>query len=348
MPKSTERVWVLWDIFIGVSTPFIAHFMYFSIIVPIYNRPHEVGELLASLAKQTYTHFEVLVIEDGSAISCREVVEKYSLKLMIAYFFKENSGQGFSRNFGFERAKGDYFIMFDSDCIIPPDYLQIVHDRLKQQPLDLYGGPDKAHPSFNALQKAISYSLTSVFTTGGIRGKKKHIGPFHPRSFNMGIARKVYEKTGGYIITRMGEDIELSIRAISLGFKSGLIEEAFVYHKRRTSLVDFFKQLHFFGRARINISRFFPDELKLIHALPAFFVLGIGLLFLLVFINTQLAFLGFYLLLTYFLLIGIDSTLKNKSIKVGLLSIFATFTQLSAYGIGFISEFIKKKGNKEW
>jgi len=219
----------------------------YSVVIPVYNRPEEVRELLNSLAEQTFKHFEVLIIEDGSSVKCQDVVLSFKDRLNINYFFKENSGQGFTRNYGFERAKGDYFIVFDSDCIIPNHYFKTVDDFLESNEIDSFGGPDSAHPSFNTLQKAISYSMTSPFTTGGIRGNKKHVGKFHPRSFNMGISKQVFEKTRGYKLTRMGEDIEFSIRVINSGFKTALIESAFVYHKRRTSLSQFYKQLHFFG-----------------------------------------------------------------------------------------------------
>ncbi|MFZ4102917.1 MAG: glycosyltransferase, partial [Sphingobacterium thalpophilum] len=253
--------------------------MFFSIIIPLYNRPQEIDELLHTLTKQTYLQFEVLIIEDGSKIDAKAIVDAYTDRLDISYYYKENAGQGFARNFGFERAKGDYFIVFDSDCLIPSNYLETVKNYLLEQDLDAYGGPDGAHPSFTPVQKAISYSMTSPFTTGGIRGNKKHIGTFHPRSFNMGISREVWEKTGGFILTRLGEDIEFSIRIHSMGFKIGLIPDAIVYHKRRTDFFQFYKQLHFFGRARINIYKHFPSELKLVHFFPAFFTIFLLLSF---------------------------------------------------------------------
>ncbi|MEA5457689.1 glycosyltransferase [Arcicella sp. LKC2W] len=324
----------------------------YSIIIPVYNRPDEVEELLECLVKQTYKNFEIVIIEDGSATKCDTVIDKFEHKLEIHYYFQENTGQGFARNTGFRYAQGDYFIILDSDALIEPNYLEIVENQLNTHYLDLYGGPDRDHPNFSPIQKAISYSMTSVFTTGGIRGSKKNLGgTFHPRSFNMGLSRAVYEKTKGFIITRMGEDIEFSIRAISLGFKSGLIPEAFIYHKRRTSFSQFYKQLRFFGKARINISRFFPKELKLVHTFPMVFTLGCFSIPFLYFIYKPLFYLGICLLSLYVLLNFIDSTLKNKSIKVGLLSIVAVFVQLLAYGIGFMTEAWKKlfeeKGYKQ-
>lgn len=311
----------------------------YSIIIPVYNRPDEINELLESLTRQTYRNFEVLVIEDGSKLTCQHIVEQFAGQLEIRYYFKENSGQGFSRNYGFTLAKGDYFVIFDSDCLIPEHYFATVDAYLNTHYLDAYGGPDRAHPNFSPIQKAISYSMTSLFTTGGIRGNKKRVGgAFHPRSFNMGLSRKVYETVGGYVITRMGEDIIYTINIIKHGFTTGLIEDAYVYHKRRTNFRQFFKQLHFFGRARINISRFYPKELKLVHIFPALFTLASFSIPLLSLFSTPLYQLALSLFILYFLLILLDATIKNKSLEVGLLSIIAVFVQLVGYGIGFLTE----------
>ncbi|MDI9871997.1 glycosyltransferase [Flectobacillus roseus] len=324
----------------------------YSIIIPVYNRPDELDELLACLVKQTYKIFEVVVVEDGSAIKADKIVEKYHSELEIKYIQQQNTGQGFARNTGFKHATGDYFIILDSDALIEPNYLEIVEKQLNSNFLDLYGGPDRDHPNFTPIQKAISYSMTSLFTTGGIRGSKKNLGgTFHPRSFNMGMSKEVYRKTQGFIITRMGEDIEFSIRAISLGFKSGLIPEAFIYHKRRTSFIQFYKQLRFFGKARINISRFFPKELKLVHTFPMVFTLGLFSIPLWWLVFKPFFYLAIGIFALYTLLNFIDSTLKNKSIQVGLLSIIAVYVQLVGYGVGFITEGWKKlfeeKGYKQ-
>lgn len=316
--------------------------MFFSIIIPLYNRPQEINELLYTLTKQTYLQFEVLVIEDGSKDDAKSIVESYANRLDIKYFFKENEGQGFTRNFGFERAKGDYFIVFDSDCLIPHDYLGIVKNYLYEHHLDAYGGPDAAHESFTPVQKAISYAMTSPFTTGGIRGNKKHVGQFHPRSFNMGVSRHVWEKVGGFILTRLGEDIEYSIRIHECGFKIGLIPEAKVYHKRRTSFGQFYKQLHFFGRARINIYKHFPKELKLVHFFPAVFTVGFIVTILCDIVYRPLGIVGNFILLMFFLLIFFHSWSVNKSLKVAFLSIISSFIQLFAYGIGFIQDLFKR------
>lgn len=316
---------------------------FYSVIIPVFNRPSEVDELLESLTKQTFKNFEVLIIEDGSTEKCEEICKLYADKLIIRYFFKENTGQGFSRNFAFERANGDYFIQFDSDAIIPPTYFEGVEKGLALHNYDAFGGPDTAAPNFTPIQKAINFSMTSVFTTGGIRGKKLNLGgQFHPRSFNFGVSKEVVSKVGGYKITRLGEDIEFSIRIISNGFKVGLIPDAFIYHKRRTSILQFFKQLHFFGRARINIARFFPKELKIVHFFPAaftLFVVSIPLLFL---FSTFWGGIAFSALLVYLFLLFLESVFINRNLKIAFLSVATSVTQLVGYGIGFITEVIKK------
>jgi glycosyltransferase involved in cell wall biosynthesis len=311
---------------------------FYSAIIPLYNRPDEIDELLASLTKQTYTNFEVVIIEDGSVNDAKEIVAKYKNDLSIQYQFKENGGQGFARNLGFEISKGDYFVIFDSDAIIPTHYFEAVEKQLNTSYVDAFGGPDAAHKSFSPVQKAISYSMTSLFTTGGIRGRENHVGHFHPRSFNMGLSREVYNKVGGFVITRMGEDIEFSIRIINNGFKTALILDAFIYHKRRTSLGQFYKQLHFFGRARINIWRFYSSELKPVHMLPAFFVVAIWTWLAMYLIYPPLFFIGAAFIGLYYTAIFIDSSIQNKSIAIGLISIPTSFIQLYAYGIGFFGE----------
>lgn len=313
----------------------------YSIIIPVYNRPDEVDELLESLTRQTYRNFEVIVVEDGSTVPCREVIEKYKYSLDIVYYLKKNEGQGFARNNGYERAKGDYFIVFDSDCLIPPDYLGCVNRSLNLNYLDAYGGPDRAHPSFTVVQKAISHAMTSLLTTGGTRGSKKGIGPFHPRSFNMGISPEVFKKTGGYIIPYKGEDIEFSIRIIRNGFRTGLIPEAYVFHKRRTSWMKFFKQLHFFGTARINIARYYPDQLKPFHFFPLCFTLGIVLLLLSFPLSTILFFILLVSYLIYTLLLFAEALIRQKNLKIALLCVWAGYLQLIAYGSGFLEEGIK-------
>lgn len=324
--------------------------MFFSIIIPLYNRPVEIKELLDSMLLQIYKKFEIIIVEDGSSLTAESIVNEYNGQLDVQYFFKENEGQGFARNYGFERAKGDFFIVFDSDIIVPTDYLLQVQQGLSLNHFDAFGGPDAAHDSFTPIQKAISYSMTSPFTTGGIRGNKKHIGQFHPRSFNMGISRKVWEETQGFKLSRRSEDMEFSIRMINQGFSVGLINEAFVYHKRRTSFRQFFKQTYNFGKGRIDIYQRYPQELKAVHAMPSVFVLGLLSLFLLLLVQIislgQIALvscligLAVFIIGLYSVLLFVHALWKTKSVVVAGLALIAAYTQLIAYGTGFIVQYI--------
>ena len=310
----------------------------------MYNRPGEINELLKSLTQVKYKSFEVIVIEDGSDKTCEQVIGKYTDSLNIRYYKKENTGQGFSRNFGFKKANGDYFVVFDSDCLIPEHYFDAVNKVIEiEDGIDCWGGPDKAHKSFTPIQKAINYSMTSLFTTGGTRGSEHHVGTYHPRSFNMGISKEVYAATGGYIITRMGEDLEFSIRIQKSGFKTQFIQDAYVYHKRRTSLVQFYKQLFFFGRARINIWRFHPKELKVIHLFPLFFAFGLLYSITGIAIDFPFAPSLFLLYVAFAIILFIDSFRQENSLVIGLYSVCTGFIQLIAYGFGFLSEMFRSK-----
>jgi len=310
----------------------------YSAIIPVYNRPDEVEELLLSLTQQTNTDFEVVIIEDGSAVPCKFVVEKYSQQLTISYFEKPNSGPGLTRNFGAERATGEYFIFFDSDCIIPNTYFEEVERELNENRVDAFGGPDRAHPSFTNIQKAINYSMTSFFTTGGIRGGKRKLDKFYPRSFNMGISKKAFEATGGFAAMRFGEDVDFSLRLIENGFSTRLFPKAFVYHKRRTDFKKFFRQVFNSGKARINLHLLHPGSLKIVHLLPSAFVVGMTLLVLL-----SPLFVWFSLApIVYSMLVYTDSLLSKNSLSVSFLSIAAAWVQLTGYGTGFISAFWKR------
>ena len=306
--------------------------MKYSIIVPVYNRPEEVDELLESLTEQRFRDFEVVIVEDGSSVPCRDIVEKYRDRLDIRYYAKPNSGPGQSRNYGAERSNGEYLLVLDSDCILPAGYLQAIEKELQSSPADAFGGPDRAHASFSRIQKAINYSMTSFFTTGGIRGGKKKMDKFYPRSFNMGIRKSTYEALGGFSPMRFGEDIDFSIRLFKNGCKVCLFPSAWVYHKRRTDWRKFFRQVYNSGIARINLYKKYPDSLKLVHLLPAAFTLGVAL-FLIgsLFCAWSLLPLGFFCLLIF-----VDSSIQNKSIKIGFLSITASFIQLLGYGCGFL------------
>lgn len=310
--------------------------MKYSIIIPVFNRPQEIKELLASLCKQMYQNFEVLIVEDGSQVKCDTVVNQFQSSLDIKYLEKSNSGPGLSRNFGAERSQGNYFIFLDSDCIIPEQYLEEVHKSLTKDYADAFGGPDKAAPSFNHVQKAINYSMTSFFTTGGIRGGRKSMDKFYPRSFNMGYSSAVFKKTRGFSSMRFGEDIDMSIRIFRNGFKVKLIEKAYVFHKRRTDFKKFFKQVFNSGIARINLFRRHPETLKPVHMLPSVFTVGLIILILLS-VLVDWKFFSPVLLLMMILLI--DSSIRNKKILVGLLSVPASFIQLTGYGSGFLYAF---------
>jgi glycosyltransferase involved in cell wall biosynthesis len=307
----------------------------------VYNRPKEIDELLESLTKQDFSDdFEVLIIEDGSTEKCGAIIEKYTNQLNLKYFFKENSGAGASRNFGMQKASGNYFIILDSDVIVPKQYISEVKKALENNFTDAFGGPDAAHKSFTALQKAINYSMTSVLTTGGIRGKKQAVGKFQPRSFNLGISKKAFVKTKGFSKMKNGEDIDLTFRLWEDGLETQLIDKAFVYHKRRSSIKQFFKQTYGFGTARPILNRKYPQTSKLTYWFPSLFVLGLGLgILLLIFGFPQLLyFYGFY-----FVLIFMDSLLQNKNLQVAFLSVFTSLTQFFGYGLGFLkSQFFRK------
>lgn len=314
----------------------------YSVIVPVYNRPEEVNELLHSLTLQQYRNFEVIIVEDGSTNPCRDIVDNYRDQLQLGYIFKQNSGPGPSRNVGYAQAKGDYFVVFDSDCIIPPDYFKIVDDELSRQPFDAWGGPDRAHENFTPLQQAMAFTMSSVLTTGGIRGKKNSVGSFQPRSFNMGISRKVYDKTQGFSFSRLAEDIELSIRMRKLGFNVVLLAEAFVYHKRRTTLRQFYQQVSSFGKGRVQVGKAHPGEIKLTHWFPALFLVGMfsPLIVLPFSLPLAIAALAGYVL--YFLAIFLDAYRVNNSLYVAALSIPAAFIQLTGYGSGFLKQIFSK------
>lgn len=332
--------------------------MKYSIIVPVFNRPNEVEELLESLTKQSLTDFEVLIVEDGSQITCEEVCKRYAQQLDIKYFIKPNSGPGMSRNYGAERAQGDYLLILDSDVVLPPDYLKSVDDELEKIPVDAFGGPDRAHESFTDTQKAISYSMTSFFTTGGIRGGKKKLDKFYPRSFNMGIRREVYQQLGGFSNMRFGEDIDFSIRIFKAGYRCRLFPTAWVWHKRRTDFRKFWRQVYNSGIARINLYMKYPDSLKLVHVLPAAFTFACaqfllmilnGLILYLCTMPAPVSIIGVLLMVCglapislYSLIILIDSTRQNHSFKIGIWSIFAAYIQLIGYGCGFFEALWKR------
>ena len=352
----------------------------YSIIVPVFNRPDEVDELLQSLCRQTVKDFEVIIVEDGSTKTCKDVCDKYADTIDIHYYYKENSGPGQSRNYGAERAQGDWLIVLDSDVVLPEGYLHAINNEqlvinnsdYQQQQLSVpqgnhnyslqitnyslaaWGGPDCAHPSFTPVQKAISYAMTSFFTTGGIRGGKAKLDKFYPRSYNMGIRREVYRELGGFSKMRFGEDIDFSYRIVEAGYKTALLPEAWVWHKRRTDFRKFFRQVFNSGIARINLTKRHPGTLKLVHTLPSVFTIGVIALILVSAVGRALmhyvdhdqfywmCFAPWIPIILYCGIILVDSSIRNKSIHVGIFSIPAAFTQLMGYGTGFIAAWWKR------
>lgn len=311
-----------------------------SLVIPVYNRPDEIVELLESISQQGDTDFEVIVVEDGSTRTCKEEIAPFADKFKLQYFFKENSGPGPSRNYGVQHASGDYVIVLDSDCILPADYMRVVRQHLDNEQIDAFGGPDKAHASFTTLQKAINYSMTSFLTTGGIRGGMKNVNKFHPRSFNMGVRTEVWNKLGGFSQMRYGEDIDFSIRLKEAGYKVVLMPDAWVWHKRRNTLKSFFNQVFHFGQARICLYRLHPDTLKLVHLFPSAFVVGVVMLLVAAPFTYALSLIPIVLLA---LLLFLDSLRLNKSFKVAALSIVTAFTQQFGYGLGFLREMVRGK-----
>ena len=313
----------------------------YSIIIPVYNRPEEIQELLSSMVAQVFDEeFEVVIVEDGSSLSSEKVVDQFKDLLKITYLKKENTGPGDSRNFGMQKATGTYYIILDSDVVLPPNYLREVNDYLAVEFLDCFGGPDAAHENFSNLQKAINYSMTSLLTTGGIRGRKKAVEKFQPRSFNMGISREAFDATGGFGSIHPGEDPDLSLRLLKAGFKTGLIPGAVVFHKRRIDWAKFYIQVYKFGLVRPILNSWHPESAKVTYWFPTVFILGlIPALLLLLF-----GFPFFFILyLLYFSFIGLDAGIKNKSLNIGIAAIIATIIQFTGYGFGFLKSIWKIK-----
>lgn len=312
--------------------------MLFSLIIPIFNRPDEIDELLESLSKQTYTaNYEIVIIEDGSSITCEHIIQKY-VTLNVSYYFKPNSGPGDSRNYGMKMAKGEYFIILDSDCIIPSNYLQTVDEELKKDFVDCFGGPDAALDSFSNIQKAINFTMTSFLTTGGIRGGSEKIDKFQPRSFNMGLSKKAFEASNGFGNIHPGEDPDLSIRLWKLGYKTKLISKAFVYHKRRIDWNKFYTQVNKFGLARPILNSWYPEYTKITFWFPTLFLIGFLSSVLVAIFNFPyfIYVYGFYFILLFF-----SSLFQNKSIEIALYGLVATIIQFYGYGKGFLLSFFK-------
>ncbi|MDR1974621.1 MAG: glycosyltransferase [Bacteroidales bacterium] len=313
--------------------------MQYSIIIPVYNRPQEMEELLQSLSLQTENNFEVVVVEDGSKDTALSQVEKYRSEINIHYVTKPNTGRSDTRNVGIANAKGEYFLFFDSDCILPSEYIATLNKRLREHYVDCFGGPDNALDTFTSTQKAVNYAMTSFLTTGGIRGSRSvRMEKFNPRSFNMGFSRAVYEKVGGFK-DMLGEDIDLSIRIHAAGFSTALLQDVYVYHKRRLSLKRFYRQVFNFGKGRVILYKLYPHSLKIVHCLPAMFVTGeIGLIALSIFHSLYwLIPAGVYISALF-----IDALCRTRSIAIAGKSIITSLIQLNGYGLGFWSAFWDK------
>ena len=309
----------------------------FSIIIPVYNRPEEISDLLSSLEKQTESGFETIIVEDGSTVDCRRQCGNFKGNSRLKYFHKENEGRSIARNYGMDRADGDYFIFVDSDCILPPSYIHDLRKALEKEPSDCFGGPDAAHDSFSDTQKAINYSMTSFLTTGGIRGGKVRMEKFTPRTFNMGFSREVYEKVGGFR-EMFSEDIDMSTRIRLAGFSIILFPDVAVFHKRRVDFKKFWRQVHVFGMSRITLQLLYPGSMKAVHWLPALFVIGAVAMIIGAFFWKWML----IPLLVYILAIWIWGMISTKSIKIGTLGVGAAIVQLTGYGTGFIQAYVWK------
>ncbi|MBO5748552.1 MAG: glycosyltransferase [Muribaculaceae bacterium] len=310
---------------------------YFSIIVPVYNRIDEVSDLLESLTHQSNNDFEIVLVEDGSTEPCKAVADQYADRLNLQYYHKSNEGRSIARNYGIVRANGDYFVFVDSDCVLPPDYIEQLHLSLRNDYSDCFGGPDAAHESFTDIQKAINYSMTSFLTTGGIRGGKVQLEKFVPRTFNMGFSRKVYEKVGGFR-EMFSEDIDMSTRIRLAGFGIKLFRNVSVYHKRRVDFKKFWRQVHVFGMSRITLKLLYPGSMKAVHTLPALFVIfSIIMVLGTIWCRWSIVPLAFYLLCVW--IAGIIST---RSLKIGSIGVITSLIQLFGYGTGFIKAYVWK------
>ena len=316
--------------------------MFFSVVVPVFNRPNEIKELLESLVDQEYKQFEVIIVEDGSSNTCREIVESFSNKLAVRYLYQENQGQGFARNFGMENAKGDYFVLFDSDCIIPRHYLRTLNQEIHNRRLDAHGGADGAAEDFSVFQKAINFSMTSFWTTGGIRGKMKDPERYQARGYNMGFSREIFRATKGFVDPNRAEDIELSIRIKKLGYRLALVKDAYVYHKRKNTFMSFLAQSFSFGRNRINVSRYHPGAVQLVHLLPSMFLVSFVVWLIASFFWTGIFHWGAVMFGLWTGAVFFSAGWDNQSVLVGLVAIFTSYGQLFSYGAGLLTESIIK------
>lgn len=307
---------------------------YFSIIIPVYNRPEELNELLESCLKQSFKNFELIILEDGSTIGSETIIKRYENHLTINYIQKANTGPSDTRNKGMQLSKGEFYLIIDSDVILPKDYLTEIYQKINQESIDCFGGPDAALDSFTPIQKAINFSMTSFITTGGIRGSKSN-KKFFPRSFNMGLKPEVFKKTNGFNSNlRFGEDIDLSIRIYELGFQVKYLDSAYVFHKRRTNFKQFFKQIFNSGLARINLSILHNGTLKFIHFLPFAYLIFFFVSILMSLFTGKVLFIYPIAFINLLILLDAINKLGLRGFVLGLIS---ANIQLLSYGLGFLS-----------
>lgn len=326
----------------------------FALISPTFKRPDEVTEFLDSLRKLDYPKdkFEIILGDGTPGDELRPLIYPYQKDLPLKIYYEEFLPVSNARNRAAELSTAQFFIFLDSDCIIPEGYLKAVEFFLDAHPqINLFGGPDAASEDFTDLQKAISFSMTSFLTTGGIRGGSSSVTTYHPRGFNMGISAELFNKVGGYDENFVcGEDVELSMRLIKAGAKSAFIEEAHVFHKRRTSIKQFRRQVFRFGAARPLLAKAHPGNLKITHLFPLAFTVYrhvSAILFLLVFyFNLSVLSLPFAMYVLYMVAVFF-SALKKEGLSVALLAVQTTNTMNAGYGIGFLRNYLEVylKGN---
>lgn len=320
----------------------------FSVIIPTFNRRDEVHDLLISLQKQTFDHqrFEVIIVDDGSTDGTNHLVEsmRSSVDFRLRFFQQDHAGPGLARNLGMTQAAGEYFLFIDSDCLADERWLEGLANAIEQEQPLAFGGPDGVLPEFSPLQKAIDYAMTSFLTTGGMRGHtRKRLAKFYPRSYNMGIHRSIFAKLGGMNNLRHGQDLEFSRRIVASGAKVIYIPAAIVYHKRRTSLQKFFRQIFNWGVARINLTKIDQAILEPLHFMPAvgadtFIVLTILAPFCRICRYLWLLSSGAGLLILG--VIVIDAYRRYRQVKPALLAPLVALTQVFAYGFGFTAAYI--------
>ncbi len=321
--------------------------IFISVITPSYNRASELEHLMRSISAQSIDHnlFELIISDDGSTDDTEALINSWQEKasFSIKYISQENKGPGAARNHGLEKSIGELILFIDSDCEAHPKWIETIVDEYHKSEFDACGGPDGGKKDFTLLQKAIDYSMTSFFTTGGMRGhSEKMISKFYPRTHNMGVKRDKYEAVGGFGNLRHGQDIEFSHRIRTSGGKIRFIKNALVYHRRRTSLRQFIKQVFNWGVARINLGKIDTAMLEPVHFLPS---LSILLSLFIILIIYQLdwgiseIFLLFFSPLSIICLLG---ALNKKDLRVFPILLLVIPIQIFGYGLGFLQAYIRR------